>query len=576
GTVPHSSDSERAAAINFGGRITELCSEFGAGSGMQTSSISATSEVLGAFWQLLQKLFMRKHGVNQSWWCSYAVFMFVCCNGQTEHAFAKPTKFWPAIVRLLYWARGAISQYIKLALGTSSIGDMDGDTCNRLLMENHAYLEDNRPTACGSLFGLNGILTKAQNEYYMQTRIVYVNGSDKKTLEFDGKQISMTNIADAYFYAVNSIHKLFGKLLCSFAYDKSVLRLINMEDNFGDDCVSCGFISHNQASIGQLCIKFLAHLTQKRLLQLSEDRGHVIQTDSTKAWLKNADELMHYILFAIYLGYGQPARATELATLTFNNLPNFYHGVFVSKAKGAVCLSSVYWKSQQQQQRSRQVLQFINPQLSQLLCTFLAIIRPADYAIRQENPSDTSDQSCQRLKSTYMHYLFVHSDAYFQENTDADCGEDPDDDDAMHFFHHSPNVSQSQDLLDNTSNQWEAIDEQAGHSHNTADLIYGKSVESMTFVSAQLFEHAYLACSIWHHALYALRSSAAAASYQNGTHAIQQVEHCIGHGLTSVHSPDQSSSRQLHRPQQDHQPHQPHQQSTVNMIIHSSTNPPKH
>ncbi|KAJ2803163.1 hypothetical protein H4R20_003002, partial [Coemansia guatemalensis] len=56
------------------------------------------------------------------------------------------------------------------------------------------------------------------------------------TLEFDGKWISMCNIADAYFYAINSIHKLFKILLQNFAYDKSALWPSNIDDDFGDNC----------------------------------------------------------------------------------------------------------------------------------------------------------------------------------------------------------------------------------------------------------------------------------------------------------------------------------------------------
>ncbi|KAJ2804839.1 hypothetical protein H4R20_002348, partial [Coemansia guatemalensis] len=407
-------EDQRAAALSLHSNIAQLHGGFEASLGTQTFSVTNNPDILGVFWQLLQKLFMCQHDVNQSRWRSYAVYMFVCCNGRNEHAFAKPTKIRPALVRLLYWARGAISQFIKSAFTS---GRADG-TCrpsySDLLLQHHVYLEDNQPTACGALFGLNGVLTKAQTEYYMQTRIVYVDGSDRMTLEFDGKRISMCNIADAYFHAIDSIHKLFKILLQNFAYDKSALRPSNIDDDFGDDRVSCGFISHNLASIGNLGAQFLSHLTENGLIKLSGDRRHVIQTSSAKKWLRKADELMHYILFAIHLGYGQPARATELATLTYNNLPNFYRGLFVSKAKGAVCLSSLYWKSQQQQQRSRQVLRFVDPMLSQILCTFLAIIRPADYAIRQGNPDISSEQSRQKLKSVYLHYLFVHSGTRIQ------------------------------------------------------------------------------------------------------------------------------------------------------------------
>ncbi|KAJ2805970.1 hypothetical protein H4R20_001873, partial [Coemansia guatemalensis] len=355
------------------------------------------------------------------------------------------------------------------------------------------------------------------------------------TLEFDGKQISMCNTADAYFYSIDRIHKLFHILLQNFAYDKSALWPSNIDDDFRDDCVSCGFISHNLASIENLGAQFLAHLTENGLIKLSGNRKHVIQTSSTKKWLRKADKLMHYILFAIHLGYGQPACTTELATLTYNNFPNFYNGLFVSKAKGAMCLSSLYWKSQQQQQHSRQVLRFVDPMLSQIQCMFLAIIRHADYAICQSNPGISSEQSHQKLKSVYLHYLFVHSGTwiqgqdireifqclwkkastvdityqeyrhisrcfvinltnkesqqagtYFQDTMDVSCVEDPDDDNAMDFFNQSPQVDQSQELLNNTFHQWEAIDEQAGHSHHTADPIYGKLVESMIFVSGQL------------------------------------------------------------------------------------------
>ncbi|KAJ2790096.1 hypothetical protein H4R20_007072, partial [Coemansia guatemalensis] len=288
--------------------------------------------------------------------------MFVACSGWGVHSFKEPQQIRHAAIRLIFWARATLNKSIRSELATVSSGTNGGPTYEELLRRYHHYIEDNRPTAVGALMGCNGKLRSAQDECLMQPRVIYVDGSHHMAMDFDNKRVSLSTIADGYRQALDHIDYLFDKLLCGFVVADGIFKPSQLVDQPANDAVGTGFLSHNEVKIGGLGTQLYGHLLTRNAINLDAHTGTDASMDGAKTqqWINRAAELLDHILFAVHIGGGQPARAPELASLLYNNLPSLFRSLHIIKGKSTVCLSTCYWKGQVLQQRNKQVLRFLD------------------------------------------------------------------------------------------------------------------------------------------------------------------------------------------------------------------------
>ncbi|KAJ2804150.1 hypothetical protein H4R20_002615 [Coemansia guatemalensis] len=159
-------------------------------------------------------------------------------------------------------------------------------------------------------------------------------------MDFDNNHVSLSTIAEGYRQALDHIDYLFAKLLNGFMVANEVFKPRQLVDQPANAVVGTGFLKHNEVKIGGLGTQLYSHLLGRYAINLDAHTGTDANMDGVKTqqWISQAAELLDHILFAVHIVGGQPAHASELASLSYNNLPSLFHSLHIIKEKSTVCL----------------------------------------------------------------------------------------------------------------------------------------------------------------------------------------------------------------------------------------------
>ncbi|KAJ2013342.1 hypothetical protein GGI06_003847, partial [Coemansia sp. S85] len=277
--------------------------------------------------------------------------------------------------------------------------------------------------------------------------------------------------------------------------------------------------------------------------------------EAMRSWLKEMDKLMDLFVFAIHLMAGQPARAPELISIALQNDHLSLRSVFIRR--GIICLITTYWKGESVQHRHRVISRYLPLELSEYLLKYLVLIRPCMRlaAIFLASTDPASPEEPKSIACVYDNHLFVrrnrpmtpvhirqlfatqwlacagyplsyvnyrHVTRPFAINLSdsatkpaavsvlGNCNDasdnDNDDDDNIdnaadegvplgvcpdEFFLHMLHVQQRKQVT-----FW--LDGQACHSTSVADRVYGRTDNSMAFISSESDDQFYAISCMWH------------------------------------------------------------------------------
>jgi hypothetical protein len=101
------------------------------------------------------------------------------------------------------------------------------------------------------------------------------------------------------------------------------------------------------------------------------DKKHV------EGWLKSTATFSNWLIVAMHLTYGQPARGTELCSLLYSNSSHGQRHLFW--ARGTMMLVTQYDKSRSLTQRNKLIARFFASQVARLMKLYLLYVRPMEW-----------------------------------------------------------------------------------------------------------------------------------------------------------------------------------------------------
>ncbi|KAJ2801470.1 hypothetical protein H4R20_003656, partial [Coemansia guatemalensis] len=389
----------------------------------------------------------------------------------------------------------------------------------RRLAKYHFYIREKPPTPFASVMGAKYIIKKAEMCVGRDGKLVWAPNSNYTELEYDSVRVRITDLSRGYFGMLDKLRELCDELLRGFA----VPGELNMSREYMDNSMSQG---HDASFLGDSYLKSIESLLFSHLGSKQAFYNSVTKTwDTVKIadWQIQADEFMDYLMAAIHIAGGQPARAPEFTSVLYRNCHGSIRGTCIRWSKFS--LVTRYHKGRWMQGHDRPVSRFLPLELSQILLVYLALIRPCEIAFMDINTPQDID--AKKACGIYMYQLFVKrgiavsakamSDTFgriFKKVTNVNVtfaqyrhisqafilalvhdndinafgdyvsneiiGEDPDD----NVQNNSRGIRTSAALNPGGAIA-NAIDMQAGHTPQIADQNYALSNESMLLLSAQ-------------------------------------------------------------------------------------------
>ena len=92
------------------------------------------------------------------------------------------------------------------------------------------------------------------------------------------------------------------------------------------------------------------------------------------------------MMVAIHIGYGQPARAEELATVMIKNQLNGMRGIYWSRGRLMIVIG--YNKTRSTNGKDKLIARFLPEEVGDLLVKYLTLVRPAEAFIAEQIECD--------------------------------------------------------------------------------------------------------------------------------------------------------------------------------------------
>lgn len=202
---------------------------------------------------------------------------------------------------------------------------------------------------------------------------------DPGVLLVNSAEISLSIIENSVKKILKSAEELMDtSLLCGLRYvDMSQrMQISSIQDNLREDEAGFSFLSFPSLS-------WLAFLLRDRLLRdpsmqiqflVAQEDTVKINQEGCRQYLDQVAFFLELMLTLIHLTSGNPARATELATLQWRNTGTQLRSIFVHD--GYLMLMPSYNKTAPLLQRDRPIARFLPQPVGQLLVVYLAVVMP--------------------------------------------------------------------------------------------------------------------------------------------------------------------------------------------------------
>jgi len=217
--------------------------------------------------------------------------------------------------------------------------------------------------------------------------------------------------------------------------------------------------------------------------------------DGCKRWLKTTRAFLEKMVVAIHIGYGQPARAEELATVMIKNQLNGLRGIYWSRGRLMIMIG--YNKTRSTNGKDKLIARFLPEEVGDLLVKYLALVRPMEAFIAEQIECDGFENyekmlftdyervwDGKRLSEIFMREMNEHGPASigFQEYRQIAT---------LWMRKHLKKIKLEEDVLDH----------QAGHNSETAGARYAITSDDMDQLTPEKLLGFFDASRQWHRLL---------------------------------------------------------------------------
>lgn len=205
-----------------------------------------------------------------------------------------------------------------------------------------------------------------------------------KELSIDGHLITMTSFRNLYHKLFDETEKLLRKEVL-LSCDIPNFEEHQLIDNLSEKKVYYSFISDPRNPFLQHRNHLLKHIlspVHENRFVLEQREGKILwnrNKTGIMAWVKTCERCLAYLFALFHYGAGQPARGTELATLTWVNTMDRARSIFWFH--GLVNIVFTYNKTQGNAGTSRVISRSLPPPVGRLCILWMALVIPALDAI---------------------------------------------------------------------------------------------------------------------------------------------------------------------------------------------------
>ena len=211
------------------------------------------------------------------------------------------------------------------------------------------------------------------------------NDQHGEELNIDGHLITMTSFRNLYHKLFDETEKLLQKEVL-LDCDIPNFEDHQLMDNLSEEKVNYSFISDPRNPFLEHRNRLLNHIfspVHQNRFVLEQREGKIVwnrnKTSGIVAWVKTCERCLAFLFALFHYGSGQPARGTELATLTWVNTVDHARSIFWFH--GMVNIIYTYNKTQGNAGTSRVISRSLPPPVGRLCIIWMALVIPALDAI---------------------------------------------------------------------------------------------------------------------------------------------------------------------------------------------------
>lgn len=350
-------------------------------------------------------------------------------------------------------------------------------------------------------------------------------------LDDDCKHMRVNDVSLSLAELITAVEKLFleaeqqlGDLMFGQGLPAELesLKFENLFDDLNNISLGYSFLSDRRNGLQGFKPYLLQHLVKS-----SEAAKYVLEGSATnlrwnprgqQQYFLMSKKFIRTLLALVHITSGQPCRATELETVTISNSAFGKRSLFLRKNRLVVI--QTYNKTSSYLDSNVAIPRFLPERLSKLLLIYLCLVRPVEI-YWASNPEQAK---------AYQHYLFVkdgakmHAEsirltfnAKFLSTTGKDLN--------FNEYRHCSIAYARQFIKEQDASRNLPVDQQAGHSVNTGETVYGRVNVSLSSED----EHRYFEVSKRWQNLLGITCSASAKpqNLSSGCSAIDQTTNRI-------------------------------------------------
>lgn len=230
------------------------------------------------------------------------------------------------------------------------------------------------------LMELTHYLSILINNVSVMPRVMW-NDQHGEELNIDGHLITITSFRNLYHKLFDETEKLFRKEVL-LDCDIPNFEEHQLIDNLSEKKVNYSFISDPRNPFLEHRNHLLNHILSPmhgNRFVLEQREGKILwnrnKSSGITAWVKTCERCLAYLFALFHYGAGQPARGTELATLTWVNTTDHARSIFWFH--GLVNVIFTYNKTQGNAGTSRVISRSLPPPVGRLCIIWMALVIPA-------------------------------------------------------------------------------------------------------------------------------------------------------------------------------------------------------
>lgn len=199
---------------------------------------------------------------------------------------------------------------------------------------------------------------------------------DKKT------KVSLSILGDLYRNVFGTAQLILQQDLLWGMSAKEIiasLPICSMQDSLRDLRIGFCFLNYPECKWpSQLIFHHLASNSDMASTLFTNHNSSIcVNEHDARNYIKKCSELLESLLCLCHLSSGQPARATELASMMLRNTATAVRSFYIYQGK--VLLMPSYNKTNSMLQSDRPIARFLPEDLGQLFVLYLSVVRPFEW-----------------------------------------------------------------------------------------------------------------------------------------------------------------------------------------------------